>query len=154
MGIFDKYKQQSALSRLQEERLFAFVLEELENDQTKPGLYAQALVEAEGDEKKVSAFYIKLRVQSLKDEFTIEQLIAEEYRKAEKNIAQQKLRDEGIKREYRGYKFEYSWGAFFITSQPAEDRSEPTARGQWFPDLISLEQHVDKRVERLKIVEC
>ena len=80
MGLFDKYKQQSALNRLQEERLFAFVLEELDNGAAKPGLYAQALVAAEGDEKKAGAAYIKLRVQSLKDEYTIEQLVNEVYR--------------------------------------------------------------------------
>ena len=80
MGLFNKYKQQSALNRLQEEHLFAFVLEELEKGEAKPGLYAQALVTAEGDEKKAGAAYIKLRVQSLKDEYTIEQLVNEVYR--------------------------------------------------------------------------
>ena len=86
MGIFDKYKQQSALNRLQEERLYEFVLEEIGNNEAKPGLYAQALVAAEGDEKKAHAAYIKLRVQSLKDEFTIEQLIDEVYRQTQASI--------------------------------------------------------------------
>ena len=85
MGLFKKYKQQSALNRAQEERLFAFVLEELENSQIKPGLYAQALVEAEGNDQKARAAYIKLRVQALKDEFTIQQIVDEAYRSATKN---------------------------------------------------------------------
>jgi hypothetical protein len=89
MGLFDKYKQQSALNRLQEEQLFAFVLEELQNGQKKPGLYAQALVEAEGDEKKSNAAYIKLRVQSLKDEYTIDQLAKELYKQSIELIKQE-----------------------------------------------------------------
>jgi hypothetical protein len=88
MGFFDKYKQQSALNRMQEERLYAFVSEELQGGNTRPGIYAQALVEAEGDEKKAAAAYIKLRVQSLKDEFTIQQLIDEIYRQEESHISE------------------------------------------------------------------
>ena len=50
MGLFDKYKQQSALNRMQEERLYAFVSEELQGGNTRPGIYAHAL--AEGDDKR------------------------------------------------------------------------------------------------------
>ena len=89
MGLFDKYKQQSALNRMQEERLFAFVSEELQSGDTRPGLYAQALVEAEGDDKKARAAYIKLRVQSLKDEYTIQQLIDEIYLQEEARLETQ-----------------------------------------------------------------
>ena len=52
MDLFKKYRQQSALNRVQEERLFAFVLEEIENSNIEPGLYAQALVATEGDDQK------------------------------------------------------------------------------------------------------
>jgi hypothetical protein len=52
MGLFYKYKQQSALNRMQEERSYAFVSEELQSGDTRPDLYAQALVEAEGDDKR------------------------------------------------------------------------------------------------------
>ena len=89
MGLFDKYKQQSALNRMQEERLFAFVSEELQSGDTRPGLYAQALVEAEGDDKRARAAYIKLRVQSLKDEYTIQQLIDEIYLQEEARLETQ-----------------------------------------------------------------
>jgi hypothetical protein len=65
LGIFDKYKKKSALNRLQEEHLFASVAQEVEMVLTKKGLYAQALVGAEGNEQKAGALYIKRRVQAI-----------------------------------------------------------------------------------------
>ena len=85
MDLFKKYRQQSALNRVQEERLFAFVLEEIENSKIKPGLYAQALVATKGDDQKARAAYIKLRVQAIKDQFTIQQIVDEAYRAASKD---------------------------------------------------------------------
>ena len=111
MGLFDKHKQQSALNRMQEEKLFAFVLKELESGHTKPGLYAQALVSAEGDEKKARAKYIELRVQSVKDEFTIEQLVREEYRKDIEKVG-------GIKQRKPVQEENDSRYAFGITARP------------------------------------
>jgi hypothetical protein len=84
--MFKKFKQVSAINRVLEEKLYAFAYEEIQNNDVKSGLYAQALVASKGEEKVARAAYIKLRVQSLKDEFTIDQLNDEIYLEAFKNV--------------------------------------------------------------------
>lgn len=48
---------------LREEDIYAAALSELELGRTRPGLWAKAYAESDGDEAKSKAFYIKLRVQ-------------------------------------------------------------------------------------------
>jgi hypothetical protein len=84
--MFKKFKQVSAINRVLEEKLYAFAYEEIQSNDVKSGLYAQALVASKGEEKVARAAYIKLRVQSLKDEFTIDQLNDEIYLEAFKNV--------------------------------------------------------------------
>jgi len=72
---------EEALDRETEETLFAQVVKEVEAGQRRDGLWAKALVSAEGDEKKAKVKYIKLRVQSILDEQMLESL-----RKAEAEI--------------------------------------------------------------------
>ena len=60
--------RKSAFDRLAEEQLYQLVVDEIKRDEKREGLWAKALVEAEGDKEKTQALYIKLRVQSLKDE--------------------------------------------------------------------------------------
>ena len=86
LEMFKKFKQVSAINRVLEEKLYAFAYEEIQSNDVKSGLYAQALVASKGDEKVARAAYIKLRVQSLKDEFTIDQLNDEIYLEALKNV--------------------------------------------------------------------
>ena len=57
-----------ALDRESEEKLFAQVVQEVEAGHRRDGLWAKALVEAEGNEHKAKVAYIQLRAQSIIDE--------------------------------------------------------------------------------------
>ena len=72
MGIFKNFKHNSAVDRLNEERIYEIVINEIKNGKRREGIWGQALEKANGDLKKTEANYIKLRVQSLKDEFEIQ----------------------------------------------------------------------------------
>ena len=54
---------QDKASDLDEEAIYAEALVELKSGKTRPGLWAKAFAESEGDESKSQALYIKLRVQ-------------------------------------------------------------------------------------------
>lgn len=68
MGLFDDIRVQGAAYRLTEEVFFAEALREMEAGVRRDGLWAKALSEVDCDEERAKAMYIKLRVQSLKDE--------------------------------------------------------------------------------------
>jgi len=72
MGLFSSSNKHVKLS-LNEERLYEIALDELEAGEVRKGLYARALVEANGDKDKVSAIYLKIRVESLKEDIKIDQ---------------------------------------------------------------------------------
>ena len=72
MGIFKNFKHNSAVDRLNEERIYEIVINEIKSGKRREGIWGQALEKANGDLKKTEANYIKLRVQSLKDEFEIQ----------------------------------------------------------------------------------
>lgn len=78
MGIFDDLKTQGAAYRLTEEALYAEALREVESGRRRDGIWAMALVEAEMDQTKAAAKYIKMRVQSLRDEVTLQVSAAKE----------------------------------------------------------------------------
>ena len=82
MGIFDKVKKETINSRLYEEKLYEAALEEFENNEIRKGLYAKALSKADGDKEKANGIYLKLRVQSIKDEIDSEQINNRETAKA------------------------------------------------------------------------
>ncbi len=71
MGIFDDIKAKGATYRLTEEALYAEALREIESGQRRDGIWAKAMSESDMDQGKAGAKYIKLRVQSLKDEVTV-----------------------------------------------------------------------------------
>ena len=54
--------------RLKDEKIYNQVLSEIESNDYRKGLLAKALSEANGNEEKSRAIYIKLRYQSIKDE--------------------------------------------------------------------------------------
>lgn len=58
----------TAEERLLEEKLYALVLQEIESGIRRDGLWAKALSDCNFDEQMTKALYIKLRVQSIKDE--------------------------------------------------------------------------------------
>jgi hypothetical protein len=73
MSIFEKFKTKQSVSRLAEEMLYAQVAEEIQNGIKRNGLWAKAIADAELNEDKAKAIYIKLRVQSLIDEYNIKE---------------------------------------------------------------------------------
>ena len=76
MSLFRSIKTTAALSRLQEEQLYEFILDEIETGSIRRGLMAKALANSGGNEQKAQADYIKLRLQSLIDENTVMEAIA------------------------------------------------------------------------------
>jgi len=54
--------------RFKDEKIYSQVLSEIESNDYRKGLLAKALSEANGNEEKSRAIYIKLRYQSIKDE--------------------------------------------------------------------------------------
>ena len=71
MGIFDDIEAKGAAYRLTEEALYAEALREIESGQRRDGIWAKALAESDMDQGRAGAKYIKMRVQSLKDEITV-----------------------------------------------------------------------------------
>lgn len=72
MGLFDNIKTADAANRLTEEVLYAEALREIESGMCRDGIWAMAMAESDMDKGKAGARYIKLRVQSLKDEITLQ----------------------------------------------------------------------------------
>ena len=67
-----------AVDRLYEEAIYAEVYRELEDGQLRDGLYAKAIVIAEGDTEMARVEYLKLRVQSIKDEMVLKGAIEQQ----------------------------------------------------------------------------
>ena len=71
MRIFDNFKAQGAASRLNDEAFYAEAMREIESGIRRDGIWAMAPAEADMDQSKAAAKYIKLRVQSLRDELAL-----------------------------------------------------------------------------------
>lgn len=97
MGMFDRYRTQSAVSRLAEEALYAEAMREIESGIRRDGIWAMALAEANMDQGKAAAKYIKLRVQSLKDEMELTQKVADAKVAHELKIRQAQLDEDAPK---------------------------------------------------------
>lgn len=72
--MLDDLKKLFAENRLKDEAIYAHVLAEMESGYRRDGLWAKALADAKFDEKDAKSRYIKLRVQSVKDEITLLQI--------------------------------------------------------------------------------
>ena len=80
--MFERFKARSAKLRLLEEKLYEDVVQELNQNIRRDGLWAKALASSDGSEEKAKSIYIKLRVQSMKDEAeVIDELRREEQKK-------------------------------------------------------------------------
>lgn len=66
-GLFTQLKGQLALNRLSEDKLIEIVLEEQKQGEVDEVALAKAKMDAEGDEKKAEALYIKHRIRRIKD---------------------------------------------------------------------------------------
>lgn len=81
--------------REMDEKLYAVVVEELENGTVNKALWAKALADSDSDKDKTQALYIKLRVQKLYDEINFEK---EQRVAAEKAHATAKNKREKVER--------------------------------------------------------
>lgn len=65
---FNVVRSRVAANRIPEEAYYEMTAAEVESGNVRAGLWAKALSEALGDEKKAGAIYIKLRVQTMREE--------------------------------------------------------------------------------------
>ena len=77
MGLFSSAKAKLAAQKLAEEHLFQLAAEEIAADNIRPGLWAKAISEADGDDAKAKARYIKLRVEMMRAEADLESYAVE-----------------------------------------------------------------------------
>jgi hypothetical protein len=73
MKVFEKFKKKVAEHRLNEEKIYAAVLNEMQQGIRREGLWAKAIAKSEGNENKAKSFYLEYRAQSLADELQEEQ---------------------------------------------------------------------------------
>ena len=91
--MFGKLKLASAAKRLEEEKLYEAVVQELEKGLRRDGLWAKALANSNGNEEKVKALYIQYRIQSIKDEgVVLKEVLAEATRQAKAAAAARQSR--------------------------------------------------------------
>ena len=76
--MFNKFRKIAIANRLEDQVLFEYVLEELENGIKIKGLWAKAYANSEGDSNKIEPLYMQYRVQSIKDIFTTLKIAYEE----------------------------------------------------------------------------
>ncbi len=107
--------EEDATIRLQEEHLYDQVAKELYDNNQNPAAWAKAIEKSEGDMDKAKSFYIKFRVQSLKDE----QVINNKIRHREKQLKEEKEKEKRRRKEEEKKKKEEEerndWFVFFIT---------------------------------------
>jgi uncharacterized membrane protein YhaH (DUF805 family) len=65
-GIAGKVKTHIALQQVPDEKYYEQAYQEIQSENVREGLWAKALTQSDGDEKKTHAQYIKLRVDALK----------------------------------------------------------------------------------------
>ena len=111
MSIFAKAKTNSAIDRLLEEQMFETAVSEFKSGEIREGLMAKALTETEGDTKKAEALYLKLRVQSLKDEANVQHSLVQE---VEKEAARNEQAKETIRKMERSSSKSSSFPIFLI----------------------------------------
>jgi hypothetical protein len=68
MGLLDDLRRRGASTRITEEVLYAEAIREVEDGVRRDGLWAKALAQSNMQEQPAQAAYLKLRVQSLRDE--------------------------------------------------------------------------------------
>ena len=99
MSIFTSAKAKLAAKKLAEEQLYEFAAEEIAANNIRPGLWAKAIAESDGDDAKAKARYIKLRVETMKAETDLQDYASEYAHKAEADMHKQeeeRRREEAI----------------------------------------------------------
>lgn len=103
--MFDKLRLFAAGSRLADELLYEEVVKELGAGIRRQGLWAKAFADAEGNEAKAQALYIRYRVQSLRDENELGRAAAEQMMQpavAAEHLLAQQMREKGYRVEQSG----------------------------------------------------
>ena len=95
MGLFSSAKASLAARKLAEERLYEIAVEEIAANNIRPGLWAKALAETDGNEAAAKARYIKLLIKSMKAEADLQEYVAENF---EKERAETERREEELKK--------------------------------------------------------
>ena len=75
--MFKRFRRNSALNRQDEEKLYEFISQEMKAGQIRQGLMTKAKVISKGNKDQTEAEYIKLRIQSIQDEYVIEEFLRE-----------------------------------------------------------------------------
>ncbi len=86
MAMFDKFRKMNIAYRKTDEALYSVVAQEMESGVRNNGLWLKALEKADGNKEKQVAEYIKLRVQSLKDDVSIYSELSEEAKEISHNL--------------------------------------------------------------------
>lgn len=71
MSLFHKFKSKAVINRKHDENLYALVASEMAEGVRNSALWLKALEEADGNSERQISEYIKLRVQSLRDDIHI-----------------------------------------------------------------------------------
>ncbi len=79
--MFDFFKKKVIQDRATDEVLYEYVLNEIEKGIKVRGLWAKAMANSDGIESKTQSIYMKYRVQSIKDAFTLLQIEYNNYSK-------------------------------------------------------------------------
>ncbi len=103
--MFKKFKAGLSAQRLIDEQLYAQVAEELSEGNVKAGLWTKATADADGNENKIKALYIKYRVQSMQDEAKILEALVDEANNEKTLPPAKKPKTEAELIKYYGIKF-------------------------------------------------
>ena len=75
--MLDDFKKMLAERRLKDEAIYAQVLNEIENGYRRDGIWAKAIADSKFNEQEAKSLYIRLRVQSIKDELDLARIDAQ-----------------------------------------------------------------------------
>lgn len=107
MAIFRRIKDHATAARIEEEAFYEAALNEIESGGRRPGLWAKAIANADGDEHSAKALYLKLLVQKLKDEAHIDARIREEKARELADREEKKRQDEQRERRLKEQRQRY-----------------------------------------------
>lgn len=81
--MFDNIRQKIISDRADDEMLYEFVLDEIERGTVIKGLWGKAQADSGGDKSNAESIYLKYRVQSIKDAFTMSKIAYKGYSRSE-----------------------------------------------------------------------
>ena len=134
-------KAQLAARRLDEEKLYERVLAEVAGGHRRDGIWAKCLAEANGDISLARSAYVKARVQSIKDERTLSEVIEQTARQPIDDEAIGRMREEeSISRVLKenGYVLKPKRNGYVVV--------EPLGGRQRLRSLAELQEYVQRMV--------